>query len=380
MARITRQMLIEQNAELLETNRQLNQVVPETIRSRIESSDAFVNFQKTVDEKTTTLESLVTVSEETTNGHVSALENSKNVHIETMGIKAAELDEIHQQHLDDCRRRTDELTNIEQTIKERIDEAKDLLQTAKNDFLDEITEQMTRHRKELAQAEDKAKKGVADEVLRFEELKQDFEALTSDSFNSKSSKLVVADYKENAKLHQTRESRFQVLCGASIIGAIIVLLVWLRLVVTGKMTTETEYHWLPVATVTSLFLFMSRWAARIAYRHGLEARRLNQYALDLTAMPAFFAQELLNQGDKEFQAEGKKIIQAKSAKMFGNIERFDEQHSHSPMELIWKWVTKKFETAEDESPVSLLSNGQSNKQPRNTARTSAKKPVSPSNE
>ena len=29
--------------------------------------------------------------------------------------------------------------------------------------------------------------------------------------------------------------------------------------------------------------------------------------------------------------------------MFGNFERFDEQHSHSLMELVWKWVTRKFE-------------------------------------
>ena len=93
----------------------------------------------------------------------------------------------------------------------------------------------------------------------------------------------------------------------------------------------------------------------IAYRRGLEARRLNQFALELTAMQAFFAQELLNQGDTEFRTEGKKIVQEKSSKMFGNFERFDEQHSHSPMELLWKWMAKKFEAEENNSGVSSLS-------------------------
>ena len=83
-------------------------------------------------------------------------------------------------------------------------------------------------------------------------------------------------------------------------------------------------------------------------------------------MPAFFAQELLNQCDTKFQSQGKKIVQEKSLKMFGNFERFDEQHSHSPIELVWKWVTKKFETVRDNEAISLPSDGPSVTQSRKT--------------
>lgn len=194
---------------------------------------------------------------------------------------------------------------------------------------------------------------VQAETKKFTKLKRDFEALTSDSFNTKSSKLVAADYRENAKNHQNRETVFQVICSASILAAIAILFCWLRGDLSLAVTSETAYGWLPIATITSLFLFMARWAAKIAYRHGLEARRLNQYSLDLTTMPAFFAQELLNQGDKKFQAEGKKIIQTKAEKMFGNIDRFDEQHSHSLMELLWKWITKRFESSGGEPKLDI---------------------------
>lgn len=98
-------------------------------------------------------------------------------------------------------------------------------------------------------------------------------------------------------------------------------------------------------------------------------------------MPAFFAQELLNQGDTKFQTQGKKIVQEKSSKMFGNFERFDEQHSHSPMELVWKWVTKKFETSEHKEVTSSLRDGQSVNQPRNTlAKTEPKNTTSTTDE
>jgi len=102
-------------------------------------------------------------------------------------------------------------------------------------------------------------------------------------------------------------------------------------------------------------LFLARWAARIAYSSGLESRRLNQYALDLSAMPAYFYQPLLTQEDEEFHSVGRTIITEKSKKMFGNIDRFDEQHSHSPMELVWKWLTKKVETSDSFDSASSMS-------------------------
>lgn len=202
---------------------------------------------------------------------------------------------------------------------------------------------------EFSELADEKIKSVTQEIergiKRFTELKGEFEKLTSDSFNSKTSKLIAFDYKENADVHHKQEIFFQRVCGGSILFSILfsisVFLYWLFCVIPSSVDTEWQYLWLPVAAITSLFLFMARWAARISYRYGVEARRLNQYALDLTAMPSFFAQELLNQGDKIFQDAGKKIIQEKSAKLFGNIERFDEQHSHGPMELLWKWLTKK---------------------------------------
>ena len=191
-------------------------------------------------------------------------------------------------------------------------------------------------------------------VETISDLTEGFKNLAGKTFSNKSSDMIADEYRCNANFHKENETKFQYIGGGSIIGAILILLGWLALVNCGLVSKETEYHWLPVATITSLCILLSRWSARIAYRHGLEARRLNQFALELTAMPAFFAQELLNQGDTEFQTEGKKIVQEKSSKMFGNFERFDEQQSHSVMELMWKWVTKKFETSEDKKAVSSL--------------------------
>lgn len=189
-------------------------------------------------------------------------------------------------------------------------------------------------------------------VEKIGDLTEDFKKLAGKTYSNKSSDMIADEYRRNANFHKEKETKFQYIGGGSIIGAIVILLGWLTPVICGLISTETEYYWLPVVTITSLFTLLSRWSARIAYRHGLEARRLNQFALELTAMPAFFAQELLNQGDTEFQTEGKKIVQEKSSQMFGNFERFDEQQSHSVMELMWKWVTKKFETSEDKKAIS----------------------------
>ena len=62
--------------------------------------------------------------------------------------------------------------------------------------------------------------------------------------------------------------------------------------------------------------------------------------------------------------------------MFGNIDRFDEQHSHSPMELVWKWVTKKFEATEDKEVVISLNDEHLDTQPK----AKAKKTIASDNE
>ena len=49
--------------------------------------------------------------------------------------------------------------------------------------------------------------------------------------------------------------------------------------------------------------------------------------------------------------------------MFGNFERFDEQNSHSAMELAWKCVTKRFETNQDKEVVTSLNDEHSDTQP-----------------
>ena len=188
-----------------------------------------------------------------------------------------------------------------------------------------------------------AKNMIAEEMRKFQKLKEEFSALTKDTFNSKANNLITQAYEKNANSHQCKEIIFQIICGLSITGAITILLLWLLGWINSPIEQNSDYYWLPIATITSLFLFLARWAAKIAYRYGLESRRLNQYALDLSTMPAYFYQPLLTGEDEKFKSVGKEIITEKSRKMFGNINRFDEQHSHSLLELTWKWIIKKDE-------------------------------------
>ena len=232
-------------------------------------------------------------------------------------------------------------------IRQTIHDSDDKIREAKKTIEDTKAESIEAVQAKSVSSQNEITKATEDNIEEINTLTKAFKELAATAYNHKSSDLIGDEYRKNAESHQTRETLFQKVGACSILAAIGVLIIWVALVIFGWISTETEYHWLPVATITSLFIFLSRWSARIAYRHGLEARRLNQFALDLTAMPAFFAQELLDQGDLQFRIEGKKIIQAKASKMFGNIERFDEQHSHSAMELIWKWVTKKSETFAD---------------------------------
>ena len=347
MPKVTKQDLEQQNAQLSEINRRLTQDIPNKIIESIRQSEEFKEFIAIVDSKKSEIETANNNIQEQTQQHLQALEEKNNEHLSTLEEEVKKFIAIVDSKKSEIET---EVNNIQEQMQQHLQ----TLDGKKNEHLStlegKIEESKNIHETQIAElkeTETEIKSNIVSEIKRFEDLKEKFETLTSHGFNSKSSELIVADYKENAKMHQGREDFFQKTCGLAIIVAIVILLIWLYSVSFGLITATTEYDWLPIATITSLLLFMSRWAARIAYRHGLEARRLNQYALDLTAMPAFFAQELLNQGDENFQAEGKKIIQAKSSKMFGNIERFDEQDLHGPMELVWKWLTKRFETTEE---------------------------------
>ena len=333
----TKRQLEEQNAELLAINKQLISQVPERIRELIEESEVFSEFIKNIDEKSREINQTINKAEQ-----------------------------VAQDHIDTLQQKRDELGELETNLANKEQEAIKAISELQTKSIEAVQTELENSQNEITSATEESVKNIND-------LTEAFKQLAGTAYYNKSSDKIADEYRKNAESHQDKEAVFQKVGARSILFAIVVLIIWLVLVNYGEVSTEAEYHWLPVATITSLFIFLSRWFARIAYRHGLEARRLNQFALDLTAMPAFFAQELLNQGDAEFQADGKKIIQAKASKMFGNIERFDEQHSHSPMELVWKWVTKKFESDEEKEVLSSLSNSQPNTQPKSTTTPKAKK-------
>lgn len=174
---------------------------------------------------------------------------------------------------------------------------------------------------------------------RFESFKKELEKLESDILNNKSVDLLIKSYTNQAKNHRNTEIFFQIFCASSIIVAII-FLYCSEVIPIGDSSLKLNNLLLKTATITSLLLFLARWCARISYRHGLESKRLHQYALDLSTMPAYFSQALLNDDDQDFKNFGKRIIYDKSGKLFGNIERFNEQHSHGFMELIFKYLDR----------------------------------------
>ena len=383
MPYVTKEDIEVQKALIAEHKRQFEEDVPAAIRQIVQDDGSFAEFINQIEEeknnfndeqataqsereahlnaveqreeahisllvaKSEEINQTISQAEDTARNHIITLEQKRDGHIAEFVAKGAELQTIHQQHLDHCSGRKDELTVLESHLADKESAAINAVADAEQTSINNMQTELNSNHESL-------NKATESHIKRIQELTEDFRELAGAAYSNKSSDKIADEYRKNAKSHKKDETKFQYIGGGSIIGAIVILLVWLTLVIYGLVSTESEYHWLPVATITSLFIFLSRWSARIAYRHGLEARRLNQFALELTAMPAFFAQELMNQGDTEFQTAGKKIVQEKSSKMFGNFERFDEQHSHNAMELVWKWVTKKFETSEEKEATSAL--------------------------
>ena len=362
----TKQQLEQQNAELLATNEQLLNHIPERIHELIEESEAFASAISTINSKTTEIA-------DKGNSHLSKL----NAEAEE-GIK--KLEELQSSIINDGKinmqnvvDRVEQLQTYKNNLIAKYEEYLNNLSASSDTFFASYEERKTEVAKKVSDGITEAKEEIAEEMRKFRILKEQFHSLAKDGFNSKANSLITQAYEKNANTHQTREIVFQIICGLSITGAIAVLLFWLLGKINSPVDQTSDYYWLPIATITSLFLFLARWAARIAYRSGLESRRLNQYALDLSTMPAYFYQPLLTQEDKEFHSVGRTIITEKSKKMFGNIDRFDEQHSHSPMELVWKWVTKRFETSEIGDSNSPIHPEETNTQSKVTPTAKAKK-------
>ena len=396
MANVTKKQLEAQMAELQRINQQLIQQVPEHIREIIKESEDFSDFIKDIENKISSFSSEVSKAnkaienakdkerplisymdnkskefEEKVQAHITTLKQKRDDLLASLDNKGTDLDKKHQKHLDNYETSKVELGKFEAFLKQREHVSVEAIRASGIESIEAVNGKLKSSKSEIDTVTEESIKSIDD-------LTEAFKKLAGEAYYNKSSDKIGDEYRKNAERHKKEETKFQYVGGGSIVGAIIILMIWLVLVICGFVSTELEYYWLPVATITSSLIFLSRWSARIAYRHGLEARRLNQFALDLTAMPAFFAQELLNQGDTEFQNEGKKIVQSKASKMFGNIERFDEQHSHSPMELLWKWVTKRFETLDDQEGLSSLTNSNPITQPKANPQTEEQKPVSPS--
>lgn len=367
----TKKQLEQQIAELLAANEQLLSQVPERICELIEGSDEFANAVSALDAKTTEISAIG-------NSHVSKLNADMGAHVERLNELQNKINNDGEANVKNIVDRVEQLQTYENNLIQKYEGYyKDLSQSSEN-FFASYESRKKEVAKKVSDGIFAAKEEIAVEMGKFLKLKEQFHSLAKDGFNSKANSLITQAYEKNAETHQRKEIVFQIICGLSISCAIAVLLIWLLGWINIPVDQNSEYYWLPIATITSLFLFLSRWAARIAYRNGLEARRLNQYALDLSTMPAYFYQPLLTQEDKEFHAVGRSIITEKSKKMFGNIDRFDEQHSHSPMELIWKWVTKRFEaTSELEAQYANDFDKSSEKIKKQPARTSQKKSPPP---
>ncbi len=370
----TKNELIEQNTELLAINQKLMDDVPKIIKQILNDSPEVVAIrseiaqaQATTTAYTNELSNSTTNHQEIYNKKIADLEAKKIEIMNACDVRDGELaiskdviQVIHDQKLVDleakkleilkaCNTRDEELVTSKDNILGTFSKSEKTLIAKQKQFFDEYEARKNEVAETTTTGVSQVKSQIDAEIRNFTKLRDQFQRLASNGLNSKAGDLITQAYAKIAENHQKRETFFQIICGISIAAAITVLLFWLDGAIETPISENSKYYWLPIATITSLFLFLARWSARIAYRHGLEARRLNQYSLDLSTMPAYFSQELLNQGDKAFESEGKRIIQATSEKLFGNIERFDEQHTHSVMELVWKWLTNKFET---ELPIS----------------------------
>lgn len=369
----TKQQLEQQNAELLATNNQLLNQIPERIRELIGDSEAFASAINTINTKTKEIA-------DGGNSHLSKLNAEAEEHINKLKALQSSIINDGKINMQNAVDRVEQLQTYENSLIKKYEDYLKNLSDSSDAFFASYEDRKAEVSKKVSDGITEAKEEIAEEMRKFRNLKEQFHLLAKDGFNSKANSLITQAYEKNADTHQTKEIVFQIICGLSITSAIAVLLFWLLGLINSPVDQASDYYWLPVATITSLFLFLARWAARIAYRSGLESRRLNQYALDLSTMPAYFYQPLLTQEDKEFHTVGRTIITEKSKKMFGNIDRFDEQHSHSPMELIWKWVTKKFEASDSGDSISSMSPEEPITQPKTTPKPKAKKTIASDDE
>ena len=369
----TKQQLEQQNAELLATNNQLLNQIPERIRELIEKSEVFASAINTINTKTKE------ISDEG-NSHLSKFNAEAEAHFKKLEELQSSIINDGKINMQNIVKRVEQLQTHENHLIEKYEDYLKDLSDSSDAFFATYEDRKAEVAKKVSDGISEAKEEIVEEMRKFRNLKEQFHSLAKDGFNSKANSLITQAYEKNANSHQTKEIVFQTICGLSIASAIGVLLCWLLGLINSPVDQTSDYYWLPITTITSLFLFLARWAARIAYRSGLESRRLNQYALDLSTMPAYFYQPLLTQEDKEFHSVGRTIITEKSKKMFGNIDRFDEQHSHSPMELIWKWVTKKFEGSDSGDSISSMSQEEPIAKPKTSPKPKAKKTIASDDE
>ena len=320
------------------------------------------NLQQVVDQKIQTHEKVKQEAQTAINGidekkseAENAIEGVKNTFVTEINTKKSEtLVDFESALSAQIEAKKSEFTNaidealntLRSEFSTETSNVKDAIVAAKNasiilidDKISEIETKTKEFLSNLINERNESNKDAKENLDKLTALKDELSVLVAKGFHSEAGQALTVAYNENANSHKWAERVFQSVCGASIVAAIGVLLFW----VVKDYSVEAN-KWLPIATVTSLFLFIARWAARTAYRNGLESRRLRQYALDLSTMPAFFAQTLLQPNDETVDSSGRRIIERKAEKLFGNIERFDEQDSHGPMALIWKWLTKKFES------------------------------------
>jgi archaellum component FlaC len=189
----TKQQLEQQNAELLATNEQLLNQIPERIGELIERSDAFASAINIINSKTTE------ISNEG-NTQFSKLNTEAEEHIKKLEELQSSIindGKINMQNVVD---RVEQLKTYENRLTEKYEDYFKSLPNRCEEFFASYERRQAEVAEKVSDGITEAKEEIAEEIRKFrnlkEDLKEEFHSLAKDGFNSSGSSLITQAYEK----------------------------------------------------------------------------------------------------------------------------------------------------------------------------------------
>ena len=105
--------------------------------------------------------------------------------------------------------RVEQLQTYENNLIAKYEEYLNNLSASSDTFFALYEERKTEVAKKVSDGITEAKEEIAEEMRKFRILKEQFQSLAKDGFNSKANSLITQAYEKNANTHQTRKLCFK---------------------------------------------------------------------------------------------------------------------------------------------------------------------------